>query len=130
MVEGAMGTNEGNGKVFGIGLRKTGTRSIAAATRALGLRTLHKGGRGTSKLVEQAAAEGKPLLTYLGPDYEAYFDVKSIEERFAELDEQYPGSKFILSMRDETAWLDSYEKHVLGNQARAKRGEYEGVLLV
>jgi hypothetical protein len=123
-----MGTSEG--KLFGIGLRKTGTRSIAAATRALGLRTLHKGGRGTSNLVEQAEAEGVPLLTHLGEGYDAYFDVKAIETRYAELDRQYPGSRFILSLRDEEAWLDSYEKHVLGNQARAKRGEYDGVLLI
>src|SRR5690348_2859590 len=104
-------------KVFGIGLNKTGTRSLAMATRLLGMRTLHKGDLATNQLVERAAAEGVPLLTYLGTNFDAYFDVEGLVHRFAELDQQYPGSKFILSTRDREAWLLSREKHVLANQS-------------
>lgn len=114
------------GKVFGIGLNKTGTRSVAAAMRMLGYRTLHKGDAATSALVDQAHEEGVPLLRYIGEQFDAYFDVRSITQRYGQLNVQYPGSKFILTTREIDGWLDSREKHVRANQARAARGEYSG----
>lgn len=117
-------------KVFGIGLRKTGTRSMARATRILGLRTLHKGDAATSEAVDRAAEAGGPLLDAIGPRYDAYFDVEGLLHRFTLLDAQYPGSRFVLTTRDEDAWLDSLERHVRANQARRDRGEPHGHLLV
>ena len=116
-------------RIFGIGLNKTGTRSLAVALRSLGFRTLHKGDVATSELVDRAAAERKPLLTHIGDQYDAYLDVDGIVCRFVDLDSQYPGSKFILTTADETAWLKSREDHVLANQKRAERGEYDGAWL-
>lgn len=114
------------GKVFGIGLNKTGTRSLASATRLLGLRTMHKGDEATSALVDRAADEGVPLLTHLGAGFDAYFDVHGLVTRFAEVDAQYPGSRFILTTRDLDGWLDSREKHV---QANRQREGYDGTFL-
>jgi hypothetical protein len=105
-------------KVFGIGLNKTATRSMASAMRLLGYRTLHKGDVATSQLVDRAATEGVPLLTYIGDRFDAYFDVQGIVTRFAELDHQYPDSKFILTTRDVDGWLASREKHAIANQTR------------
>lgn len=116
-------------RVLGIGLRKTGTRSVAVATRELGFRTLHKGGDATSALVEAAAAAGRPLLSGLGDEFDVYLDVEALVHRFAELDEQYPGSRFLLTTRPVDAWLSSMERHVLGNRERAERGEYDGSFL-
>lgn len=116
-------------RVFGIGLRKTGTRSLASACRLLDHRTLHKGGGATSALVVRSEAEGEPLLRRLGEGYDAYFDVEALVHRFAVLDAQYPGSRFILSTREEEAWLDSLERHVVANQERQARGEYRGNLV-
>ena len=114
------------GKVFGIGLNKTGTRSVAAAMRILGYRTLHNGSRATTAQVDRAADEDQPLLTYIGDNYDAYFDVVGLVTRFEQLDRQYPGSRFILTTRAEDTWLDSREKHARANQQRAG---YDGPLL-
>jgi hypothetical protein len=114
------------GKVFGIGLNKTGTRSVAAALRILGYRTLHNGSRPTTAAVDRAADENQPLLTYIGDGYDAYFDVVGLVHRFEDLDAQYPGSRFILTTRNEEDWLRSREKHATANQERTG---YDGPLL-
>jgi hypothetical protein len=116
-------------RVVGIGLRKTGTRSVAVATRELGFRTLHKGDAATSAAVDAAAAAGRPLLSPLGDEFDVYFDVEALVHRFAEVDEQYPGSRFLLTTRPVDAWLSSMERHVLGNRERAARGAYDGGFL-
>lgn len=114
------------GKIFGVGLNKTGTRSLAVALRRLGYRTLHKGDAGTSRLVEAADNNGRPLLADIGEKFDAYLDVAALTSRYSSLDEQYPGSKFILTTSDEQAWLDSRTKHVMANQERARQGQYHG----
>lgn len=114
------------GKIFGIGLNKTGTRSLADAVRLLGFKALHKGDAATSALVERAEAEGMPLLTHIGPRFDAYFDVEAIIRRFQELDGQYPNSRFIMSTRSLEGWLHSREKHVRANIELAARGAYSG----
>jgi hypothetical protein len=113
-------------KVFGIGLSKTATRSLARAMRMLGYRTLHKGDDATSAKVHLAADRGIPPLGFIGSQFDAYFDVEAVVVRFKELDPWYPGSKFILTTRDVDGWVDSREKHVRANQHRAARGEYKG----
>jgi hypothetical protein len=114
------------GKIFGIGLNKTGTRSLAVALRHLGYRTLHKGDARSRELVERAHREDQPLLRYLGSRFDAYLDVSPLVRLFPIADRQYPGSKFILTTRPMEAWLDSRERHVLANVERAARGEYDG----
>lgn len=117
-------------RIFGIGLNKTGTRSLASALRMLGYRTLHKGDEATARLVDVSAERGEPLLTRIGDHYDAYLDVESLACRFADLDAQYPASRFILTVSDEEQWLASREKHVRANQERQRRGEYSGRWLV
>ena len=102
-------------KVFGIGLSKTGTRSVATAMRLLGFRTLHKYGPPMDAAVARAEQEGRPLLTYIGHDFDAYFDVAALVVRFGALDEQYPGSRFILTTRDLDGFLDSRRRHMIGH---------------
>lgn len=79
-------------KVFGVGLSRTGTTSLTKALRMLGYRTVHFP---TSD--EQIAR------------HDAATDA-SVAYRFEELDRAYPGSKFILTVRDEEAWLRSYQQ--------------------
>jgi hypothetical protein len=116
----------GGAKIFGVGLNKTGTRSLAAGLRQLGFRTLHKGDRATSHLVHRAHAEGRPLLSGVGEQFDAYLDVAALVQMFRVLDHQYPSSKFILTTREEEGWLASREKHVLANQVRRQDGRYDG----
>lgn len=90
----------------------------------LGYRTLHKGDKATSDLVLRAEREDVALLSYVGNKFDAYLDVQALVTRFKTLDHQYPGSKFILTICDETSWLESRERHVLARKQRYKRGEY------
>ena len=124
--------------VFCIGLSKTGTRSLHDALQALGLRSVHWGGpdlraavqRGPeiNAAVERALAEGRPLLDDL-EDADAYSDILALSRRFDVLDRQYPGSRFILTVRDLDEWLDSRQRHVEANVAMRARGEYDGTFL-
>jgi hypothetical protein len=115
---------EPRAKVFCIGLNKTGTLSLHEALETLGYRSLHHGGLETMKLVERALEEGKPLLTYLDPSYEAFSDIFGLTYDFYIADVQYPGSRFILTVRDLDDWLESRRRHVERNQQAAAAGEY------
>jgi hypothetical protein len=60
--------------------------------------------------------QGKPLLQGYG-DYEFYSDMELApfvyphRDYFRMLDKQYPGSKFILNVRDKSRWLLSRARH-------------------
>lgn len=126
-------------KIFCVGLSKTGTRSLHDALQLLGLRSVHWGGpelqtavqRGPEirAAVERALREVRPLLDDL-EDADAYSDILALSTNFDVLDRQYPGSKFILTVRDLDEWLDSRRRHVEANIARRERGEYAGTFLV
>lgn len=125
-------------KVFCIGLNKTGTRSLHNALRVLGLTSLHWGGdvldRAAARgpeirlAVERALAEGRPLLDDL-EEADAYSDILALSTNFDVLDRQYPGSKFILTVRPIDDWLDSRRRHVEANRSRAASGAYVGTFL-
>lgn len=125
-------------KIFCIGLSKTGTRSLHDALQALGLHSIHWGGpelqtavqRGPeiNAAVERALAEGRPLLDDLD-EADAYSDILALSQHFDVLDRQYPGSRFILTIRDLDEWLASRQRHVEANRAMRARGEYAGSFL-
>lgn len=113
-------------RVFCIGLNKTGTVSLHEALTTLGYRSLHWGGPGIRHSVQRAKREGRPLLAGLDPDIDAFSDVEDLTYDFALLDRQYPGSRFILTVRPLEEWLDSRRRHVERNQVLHARGEYTG----
>jgi hypothetical protein len=115
-------------KIFCIGLNKTGTISLDQALGELGFTTLHWGGPASRLAVERAIREGKPLLEHL-PDCDAYSDIQRLSTSFDVLDQQYPGSRFILTTRPIDGWLDSRRRHVERNRERRARGEYDGTFL-
>jgi hypothetical protein len=117
-------------RVFGIGLNKTGTLSFHAAMETLGLVSLHWGGPDVRHTVEAALADGRPLLSGLDPAIDAFSDVQALSTHFDMLDEQYPGSRFVLTVRPIEAWIDSRRRHVERNVARQRVGEYKGTFLV
>ena len=49
---------------------------------------------------------------------------------FVRLDEQYPGSRFVLTVRPVDAWIDSRRRHVENNIRLHAAGEYDGSFLV
>ena len=117
-------------RVFCIGLNKTGTSSFHAAMEILGLKSLHWGGPPVRRTVEAALAEGRPLLSGLDPTFDAFSDIGPVSRHFDVLDEQYPGSRFVLTVRPIDEWIDSRRRHVERNIRRREAGEYDGKFLV
>jgi Sulfotransferase domain len=115
--------------VFGIGLNKTGTSSVHEALRILGYRSQHWGGPQARALVRQAMAEGKPMLHYLDPELEAVFDLEEVTYNFELADAQYPGARFILTVRDLEGWVESRRRHVESNRLAKAAGKYHGPFL-
>ena len=95
-------------KVFCIGFQKTGTTSLYAALTRLGYRTAAVVGRDWT--AERLAADGARLCIETMKDFDAAQDMPW-PIFFRELDAAFPGSKFILTVRDAEHWFQSIEKH-------------------
>ena len=91
--------------IFGIGLPRTGTQSLAAALAELGFRTSHEWndiGPGW-----RAALGDEPPRINFACDAVIGF----CSFCYAVLDRRHAGSKFILTLRDETDWLRSSKRN-------------------
>lgn len=100
-----------NQKVFGIGLSRTATSSLAAALNQLGIRTKH---HPYDEVTERELLSGSGHLTIL-KRYQGLVD--RIAWHYSQLDEAFPDSKFILTIREKMAWLQSMRKlklHIQG----------------
>ena len=91
-------------KVFGIGLSKTGTTSLARALEILGYNVkdclgITKYSKGDLSSINETALD----------TYDALTDTP-IPNFYRELDKKYPNSKFILTVRDMDGWLNSCRK--------------------
>jgi hypothetical protein len=115
-------------KVFGIGLNKTGTSSLHEALTLLGYNSFHHGGPETTALIRRAVEESKPVLHYLDPRWEAFSDT-AITHYYHLADVQYPGSRFVLTVRDLDEWLESRRRHVEKNQQKKAAGLYHNNFL-
>jgi hypothetical protein len=96
-------------KVFGIGLNKTGTTTLAACLQELGFRH-------TSCNLELTRNAAGGNLT---PIFEHADQYESFEDWpwpliYKELDQKYEDAKFILTRRtDASAWFSSLKRHAL-----------------
>lgn len=125
-----MAKDPGRPRIFGIGLNKTATSSFHEAMTILGFDSLHFGdGVDSDEPIKKALQDEVPLLSYFDSRYDAFSDMGGLSRRFALLDEQYPGSRFILTVRPVDDWLASRRKHVERNRARHAAGEYRGSFL-
>ena len=95
-------TSPRSGKIFGIGLPKTGTSSLNRALEVLGYRSCHF--PHDPMTVAQLKA-GRYDLSIL-QQFDALTDVP-VPAVFAQLDATWPDSKFILTIRDLDSWLES-----------------------
>jgi hypothetical protein len=101
-------------KVFGIGLGKTGTSTLADCLRQLGYNH-----RSWNKKIYDVYARGEMDEFWKVADAHDSFDDHPWPELYRSLDERYPGSKFILTVRkDADTWARSLETHA---RRRAKR---------
>ena len=80
-------------KVFGIGLSKTGTTSLNDALNLLGIPSIHLP-RSLEQIQEFDGATDTPIAL-----------------AYKKLDLLYPGSKFVLTIREPKSWLGSYQSH-------------------
>lgn len=81
-------------KVFGIGLSRTASKTLDDSLKMLGYR---------SHFVVE-----KDNLDSLLNEYDA-FTHYPLAEKYVELDERFPGAKFILTVREREEWLKSCE---------------------
>ena len=91
-------------KIFGIGLSKTGTTSLANALEILGYKNkdnlgIVKYGKGDLSSIDLDVVDANDALTDT-----------PIPSFYRELDARFPGSKFILTVRDSEGWLKSCKK--------------------
>ena len=94
----------GTPKIFGIGLSKTGTTSLANALQILGYKTKDDMG-----VVKYAAGDLSSIDLNVVDAHDAVTDTP-VSSFYRELDVAYPGSKFILTIRDSKGWLTSCRK--------------------
>lgn len=91
-------------KIFCIGLSKTGTNSLTSALNILGYKAVHW--HYTRKVFSYR--DGSIKIHYNKfLDYDAFADTP-IARIYPELDKRFPGSKFILTTRDESSWAKSF----------------------
>lgn len=106
-------------KIFGLGLSRTGTRSLTAALHVLGFDTVHYPiDRSTLDTLARGDARF-PLLEH----YDGLTDITTIPY-FAELDRLHPGAKFVLTVREPSGWLASCRNHWAGRPSH-EEGEGE-----
>jgi hypothetical protein len=91
-------------KIFGIGLSKTGTTSLAHALELLGYKT-----RDYPGLVHYSPGDLTSIDAGLLDTHDALTDTP-IPSFYRELDARYPDAKFILTIRDAEGWLKSCKK--------------------
>lgn len=95
-------------RIFGIGMQKTATTSLDKALQLLGFDSAHwLDGKWAVAILREMRAKGRSDT--LERHY-ALCDLP-IAILFRELDRSYPGSKFILTVRDEVDWLVSARAH-------------------
>ncbi len=110
-------------KIFGIGLSKTGTTSLAHALEILGYRTKDYPG-----LSRYRAGDLSSVDLAVVDAYDALTDTP-IPSFYRELDQRYPGAKFILTIRAPEGWLKSCKKQ-FNEKLAAKQNEAHNQLFL
>lgn len=95
-------------RIFGIGMHKTATTSLHLALRKLGFDSAHWTSAHWAKAIwREMNNTGK------SPTMEKHYAVCDLPFTllYRKLDQAYPGSKFILTMLSDEAWIRSAELH-------------------
>ncbi len=95
-------------KIFCIGLSKTGTTSITEALRILGYDAVHwYATKQAFRYTNDDRGGGIDIDWDFFERHDAFADTP-IARIYPQLDDHYPDAKFILTLRDIDAWLDSF----------------------
>jgi hypothetical protein len=103
---------ENRRKVFGIGLSRTGTMSLSMGLELLGFRSVHfpSDPDTRAELLAFLDCRGEALSLSVLETVDALTDTP-VCCAYQALDKAYPGSKFILTTREEGAWLRSCQAY-------------------
>ena len=107
-------------KVFGVGFHKTGTSSLGRAFELLDYKSCLganelRNNLGELKMMRCLFSGDHELLYKYADQYDAFTDLPWFAI-YKSLDTHYPNSKFILTIREEDAWLASAKRY-FGNSA-------------
>jgi hypothetical protein len=102
----AYGQKADKPKVFGLGLSRTGTRSLTSGLQVLGFDTAHYPIDEDTYIELSNAQYDLTLLRF----YDGLTDITTIPF-YQQFDKLYPGSKFVLTIRDKEEWLGSCARH-------------------
>src|SRR5258707_2997466 len=108
-------TSRTRAKVFCIGFQKTGTTSMRSALEMLGYRVAGHFGVDDPAIRDNAL----PSALELARKYSAFQD-NPWPLLFRDLDEHFPGSRFVLTVRDPQRWIESVVGH-FGEQSTPMR---------
>jgi hypothetical protein len=106
-------------KVFGIGFHKTGTTTLDTAYQLLGLNACPVR---TDLVKSLARADFRPTFETVR-QFDAFQD-NPWPVIFRELDREFPGSKFIMTTRDEAKWYKSILNSFGGKSTEMRRWIY------
>jgi hypothetical protein len=106
-------------KIFCIGFHKTGTSSLGSALRLLGFSVC--GAVGVNDPFVQRNIER--IIARNVPRYDAFED-NPWPVLYKNLDERYPGSRFILTWRDPDDWIKSVVGHFGGTSTPMREWIY------
>lgn len=106
-------------KVVGVGMHKTGTKSLASALRTLGYRVTGPFGIDDPSTAREALPRALEILR----DFDAAQD-NPWPFLYRELDAAFPGSKFILTHRDPDEWIESVVRHFGGKSTPMREWIY------
>lgn len=102
--------------MFGIGANKTGSTSLSQVFDDVGL-VLAPQAEGELTAAPLSRGNFRPLVDYVAK-YDAFQDVPfATKATYAQVDALFPGSKFVLTVRDPDAWFESFLNHHRRNLA-------------
>ncbi len=111
------------GKIFAIGLSRTGTLSLTAALEQLGFEARHYP---NDPRTQEELRRGTYELSILNT-VDAVTDIV-VAPFYPQFDRIYPNSRFILTTRATDAWLESVEKH-FRNYVELRREPFDDFVL-
>jgi len=117
--------NQHDGKIFGIGFYKTGTTTLYDALRTLGYHTVNGDKPGSYP----GADDGETLIRRIDAgDYDLptfeIFDAFTDNPYFSiwrQIHERFPDAKYILTVREEQAWIQSCVRFYRNRRIRPMR---------
>jgi hypothetical protein len=114
-------TSRTRAKVFCVGFQKTGTTSMRSALEILGYRVAGHFGVDDPAISRNAL----PQALALAGKYSAFQD-NPWPLLFRELDERFPGSRFVLTVRDPQRWIESVVGHFGDSSTPMREWIYDG----